>query len=50
MTVLPLGAGKIFTIGKYNIILEPLHPDRDYGMIIEFKVFQPRKGKNWKIR
>ncbi len=35
---------------RYDIMLEPLHPDRDYGMIIKFKVFQPRRKRIWKIR
>lgn len=27
-------------------MLEPLHTDRDQGIILEFKVFQPKKEKN----
>lgn len=29
----------------YEVMLEPLHPEDD-GIIIEFKVFQPKKEKN----
>lgn len=31
--------------GRYDVLLEPLHPDRDDGIILEFKVFQPKKEK-----
>ena len=31
--------------GRYDVMLEPLHPGRDDGIIIEFKVFQPKKEK-----
>jgi len=31
--------------GRYDVMLEPLHPDRDDGIIIEFKVFRPKKEK-----
>ena len=27
-------------------MLEPLYPDRDDGIVMEFKVFQPKKEKN----
>ena len=29
--------------GRYDVMLEPLNPQRDGGIIMEFKVFQPRK-------
>ncbi len=32
--------------GRYDIMLEPLHPDMDGVIIMEFKVFQPKKEKN----
>lgn len=32
--------------GRYDVMLEPLQPDRDDGIIVEFKVFQPKKEKN----
>ena len=32
--------------GRYDIMLEPLYPDRDDGIVMEFKVFQPKKEKN----
>lgn len=32
--------------GRYDVMLEPLNPARDYGIIMEFKVFQPKKEKN----
>lgn len=31
--------------GRYDVMLEPLYPDKDDGIILEFKVFQPRKEK-----
>lgn len=30
---------------RYDVMLEPLYPDRDDGMILEFKVFQRKKEK-----
>lgn len=30
---------------RYDVMLEPLHPDKDDGMILEFKVFQRKKEK-----
>ncbi len=32
--------------GRYDVMLEPLHADRDDGIIMEFKVFQPKKERN----
>lgn len=32
--------------GRYDVMLESLNPKADAGIIIEFKVFQPRKEKN----
>ena len=32
--------------GRYDIMLEPLKPEQDDGIIIEFKVFNPRKEKS----
>lgn len=32
--------------GRYDVMLEPLHPDRDQGIIMEFKVFQPKKERD----
>ena len=32
--------------GRYDIMLEPLYPEKDAGIIIEFKVFQPGKEKD----
>lgn len=32
--------------GRYDVMLEPLDPERDAGIIIEFKVFQPKKEKD----
>ena len=32
--------------GRYDVMLEPVRPDRDDGIILEFKVFQPRKEKS----
>jgi len=29
--------------GRYDVMLEPAHPDSDDGIILEFKVFQPKK-------
>lgn len=29
--------------GRYDVMLEPVNPDRDDGIILEFKVFQPKK-------
>ncbi len=29
--------------GRYDVMLEPLDPEKDAGIIMEFKVFQPRK-------
>ena len=31
--------------GRYDVMLEPLHPERDDAVIMEFKVFQPKKEK-----
>jgi len=31
--------------GRYDVMLEPLHPDRDDAIILEFKVFHPQKEK-----
>ena len=31
--------------GRYDVMLEPLYPDRDDGIIMEFKVFQTKKEK-----
>ena len=31
--------------GRYDIMLEPVHPGKDDAIIIEFKVFNPRKEK-----
>ncbi len=31
--------------GRYDVMLEPLCPERDDGIILEFKVYQPRKEK-----
>ena len=32
--------------GRYDVMLEPVKPDRDDGIILEFKVFQPKKEEN----
>ena len=32
--------------GRYDVMLEPLRLDRDQGIIMEFKVFQPKKEKD----
>ena len=32
--------------GRYDVMLEPLRPDRDQGIIMEFKVFQPKKERD----
>ena len=32
--------------GRYDVMLEPLYPNRDDGIILEFKVFQPKKEKD----
>lgn len=32
--------------GRYDVMLEPLYPDREDGITIEFKVFQPKKEKD----
>lgn len=32
--------------GRYDVMLEPLKPEEDDGIIIEFKVFQPKKEKD----
>ena len=32
--------------GRYDVMLEPLYPEKNAGIIIEFKVFQPRKEKS----
>ena len=32
--------------GRYDVMLEPLNPETDAGVIMEFKVFQPRKEKS----
>ena len=32
--------------GRYDVMLEPLHPERDDAVIMEFKVFQPKKEKD----
>lgn len=34
--------------GRYDVMLEPLDSKRDKGIILEFKVFQPKKEKNLK--
>ena len=31
--------------GRYDVMLEPLQSNRDQGIIMEFKVFQPKKEK-----
>ena len=31
--------------GRYDVMLEPLCPERDDGILLEFKVYQPRKEK-----
>ena len=31
--------------GRYDIMLEPVNRDRDDAIIIEFKVFNPRREK-----
>ena len=36
--------------GRYDVMLEPLNPETDAGIIMEFKVFRPRTEKSWKIR
>lgn len=32
--------------GRYDVMLEPLYPGRDDGIILEFKVFQPKRERN----
>ncbi|MBO5143934.1 MAG: AAA family ATPase, partial [Lachnospiraceae bacterium] len=32
--------------GRYDVMLEPKHPDRDNAVILEFKVHNPRKEKS----
>lgn len=32
--------------GRYDVMLEPLRPERDDGIILEFKVFQPKKEED----
>ena len=32
--------------GRYDVMLEPLYPERDDAVIMEFKVFQPKKEKD----
>lgn len=32
--------------GRYDVILEPGNPEKDDGIILEFKVFQPKKEKS----
>lgn len=32
--------------GRYDVMLEPVKPDTDDGIILEFKVFQPKKERN----
>ena len=32
--------------GRYDILLEPVNPDKDDAIIIEFKVFNPKKEKS----
>lgn len=32
--------------GRYDAILEPTKPEKDEGIILEFKVFQPKKEKD----
>ena len=29
--------------GRYDVMIEPLNPRQDDGIILEFKVFQPKK-------
>lgn len=31
---------------RYDVMLEPLHPEEDDGIIMEFKVFQPKRENN----
>ena len=31
--------------GRYDVMLEPVQPEKDDGIILEFKVFQPKKEK-----
>lgn len=32
--------------GRYDVMLEPLNPETDAGIIMEFKVFRPRTEKS----
>ncbi len=32
--------------GRYDVMLEPLYPERDDAVIMEFKVFQPKREKD----
>ena len=32
--------------GRYDVMLEPLDPTRDDGIVMEFKVFNPRRESN----
>lgn len=32
--------------GRYDVMLEPLYPGRDDGIILGFKVFQPKRERN----
>ena len=32
--------------GRYDVMLEPLNSEKDDGIIMEFKVFQPRKERS----
>lgn len=34
------------SFGRYDVMLEPLYPGRDDGIILEFKVFQPKRERN----
>ena len=40
-----LSSNKESGFGRYDVMLEPLSPKQDDGIILEFKVFQPRKEK-----
>lgn len=32
--------------GRYDVMLEPLYPEKDDAILMEFKVFQPKKEKD----
>lgn len=32
--------------GRYDVMLEPLDPQQDDGIVLEFKVFQPKREKS----